>query len=166
MPVSALWILLCIYHPPLWAADSHPTVPKTVRPMGKFNTVADLVITPPNSQSSGCDLTIAGFDSKESFLYFFDQLKIASAQNNAKALSNLVLFPLRLNGIKSKIIRNRSQFQKNYKIIFTSKIRDVIAQQKLEKLFCRDQGVMFGDGQLWISVNSKKQVGIIAINSH
>jgi hypothetical protein len=39
----------------------------------------------------------------------------------------------------------------------------VITAQKLEDLFCQYQGVMFGDGEVWVQKIQGK-VGISAIN--
>jgi hypothetical protein len=123
----------------------------------------DLVVAPPNATSSGCDLAVAGFSSKEPFLKFFDQLLKSAAINDKIQLSDLILYPLQINAKKKYQIHTQVEFQKKFQDVFTLKIQNVVKKQKLDQLFCRDQGVMFGDGELWVGTDGKK-IGIKTIN--
>jgi hypothetical protein len=124
---------------------------------------SDLVIAPSTSESSGCDLAVAGFNSKETFLKFFDQLQSATAKKDQAALAKLILYPMRVNGKTPKTIRTPSDFLKNFDSTFTVKIQNVIAKQRADQLFCRDQGVMFGNGELWVGI-AKNKIGIKSLN--
>ena len=126
---------------------------------------SDLVIAPPSAESSGCDLARYGLNSKEPFLSFFDQLKTASAKKDKRSLSGMILYPMRVNGKVAKIIRTPADFSKSFDSLFTSKVQSVIERQQLNKLFCRDQGIMYGDGEIWVGISSGK-VGIKSLNLH
>ena len=139
-------------------------VPVLIGLVGIPALASDLVIAPPSAESSGCDLSVPGFDSKEPFLKFFGQLKAAAAKKDKAALSGLILYPMGVNGKGAKTIRTPADFSKNFDSLFTPKIQSVIEKQQLDKLFCRDQGVMYGDGEIWVGV-SKGKVGIKTLNS-
>lgn len=131
--------------------------------MGVQAFASDLVISPPGADGSGCDLFVAGFDSKEPFLKFFEQLKQAAAKKDKSALSGLILYPLRVNGKNARTIRTRADFLSQFDSLFTSRVQTVIEKQQLDRLFCRDQGIMFGGGEIWVGL-SKGKVGIKTLN--
>ena len=122
-----------------------------------------LVIAPPHSDSSGCDLAVAGFTSKQGFMRFFDELKQAATADDKRRLSELVLYPLRVNGPRAMLIRTPAEFQRDFAVIFPEKVRRVIEAQSVGDLFCRDQGVMYGNGEVWVGTDGAR-VGIEAIN--
>jgi hypothetical protein len=122
-----------------------------------------LVIAPETETSSGCDLEVAGFDEKESFLKFFPLLKEAVKSKDPKRISSFMLYPFKVNGKNIFKIHNTQEFEAKFKILFNEKIISAISQQKIEDLFCQYQGVMFGDGEVWIQKTNGK-VGISAIN--
>lgn len=122
-----------------------------------------LVIAPETETSNGCDLEVAGFDEKESFLKFFPSLKEAVKSKDPKKMSPLMLYPLKVNGKTTIKIKDAQEFERKFKNLFTEKIITVISNQKIEDLFCQYQGVMFGDGEVWVQkINGK--LGISAIS--
>ena len=123
----------------------------------------DLVIAPPNDHHDGCNLAVAGFTSKEPFLKFFDDLKAVSQKGDKAKLMNLVHYPLAISAGKPQKIKSKSQLKTKFEAVFTEKVKTVIASQKLEALSCRDQGVMYGDGDIWVGLE-KGKVGITSIN--
>ena len=52
------------------------------------------------------------------------------------------------------------------KEIFTPRVREAIAKQKVADLFVNRQGVMVGKGEAWLSVSDKEphRYGIISVN--
>jgi hypothetical protein len=101
----------------------------------------------------------------------FDALQTAVAADDAKAVSRLVIFPLRVNrpGAKQKRIPDVDAFVAAYPTIFDAKVRRVVREQRFEDLFANWQGVMIGQGVVWISGvcesrHGKCRVGIITIN--
>jgi len=60
-----------------------------------------------------------------------------------------VRFPLNIaNGAK---ITGPGEFQRNYERILTPAVRKAIAAQKFEEVMVNQQGVMIGDGQVWLN---------------
>jgi hypothetical protein len=123
---------------------------------------ASTVIAPPNADSSGCDLAVPGID-KEKFLTFFSKLKAAASTKDSSAMSALVHYPLTVNSVPKRKIKSTADFKKNFPILFDSQILGAVSKQEIKDLFCRDQGVMIGHGQLWIDQRGDK-VGISTIN--
>ena len=122
-----------------------------------------LMIAPETENSSGCDLEVAGFNEKESFLKFFPLLKEAVKTKDPKKISPFMLYPFKVNGKTTIKIKDAQEFEAKFKTLFTEKIIAVISNQTIEDLFCQYQGVMFGDGEVWVQkINGK--VGISAIN--
>jgi hypothetical protein len=128
-----------------------------------FTFAKSLMIAPETETSSGCDLEVAGFNEKESFLKFFPLLKEAVKTKDPKKISPFMLYPFKVNGKTTIKIKNAQEFEAKFKTLITEKIIVVISNQKIEDLFCQYQGVMFGDGEVWVQkINGK--VGISAIN--
>jgi hypothetical protein len=124
---------------------------------------SSLRIAPETDKSSGCDLEEAGFTEKESFLKFFADLKSAAAKKDLKQLNSMVLLPLKLNTHKTISLKTMLEVEQKTAEIFTPKILQLIVSQKIEQLTCQYQGIMLGDGEVWIKKKGK-QIGIIAIN--
>ena len=124
----------------------------------------NLRISPVTNESSGCDLKITGIDDREAFLNYFSLLKVAASKKNQSQIEKLVIFPLRVNSnLKHKVIKDIATLDKVFSSVFTPKILSMISSQQLEKLFCRDQGVMLGNGEVWLTKRDEK-IGISAIN--
>jgi hypothetical protein len=51
----------------------------------------------------------------------------------------------------------------NYDAIVNGCIKATVQRQKMGQLFCRDQGVMFGDGAVWVS-NGQTDLQVITLN--
>lgn len=70
---------------------------------------------------------------------------------------------MNFNAEKRMVIKGEKDFHRYFSTIFTQKIFEMISKQEVDQLFCRDQGVMFGTGELWVGVSGKK-IGIKSIN--
>lgn len=79
-------------------------------------------------------------------------LQKAVAAGDAKGVAALVSYPIgvKING-KETNIKSAKAFQDHYKAIFTPRITKAVVDQKYEDLFVNYQGIMFGDGQVWIN---------------
>ena len=100
---------------------------------------------------NGCDLNAAGVD-KQDFVSLYYKLKGAMARDDRAAVASLVKYPLTIGrGRARRQIRNASGFVTNYDAIVNGCIKATVQRQKMGQLFCRDQGVMFGDGAVWVS---------------
>ncbi len=71
---------------------------------------------------------------------------------DAKAVAALVDYPIsvKIDG-KDMEIKSEKDFVAHYDAIFTPAIAKVVEDQKYEDLFVNYQGIMFGDGQVWIN---------------
>jgi hypothetical protein len=79
-------------------------------------------------------------------------LQQSIAQHNPAAVAALVHYPIKVNpGKRSTTIKSPKAFIKDYDRIITPDISDVILKQKYESLFVNSQGVMLGDGEVWIT---------------
>lgn len=110
------------------------------------------------------DLSVTGISKKDELLKVFDGIKSAALSKDSIAIEKYILFPLVVNSKpKRKPLKNKEELQKDFAKVFTSKVLKVIELQKFESLFCRDQGVMIGDGEVWIN-ESQGKIGIAVIN--
>jgi hypothetical protein len=79
-------------------------------------------------------------------------LQQAVSQHNAPAVAALVHYPIKVNPGKHPItIKNPKAFIKDYDRIITPDIAAAIYKQKYDALFVNSQGVMIGDGEVWIT---------------
>lgn len=121
---------------------------------------------PPNVPlGQSCpDLLVTGIFSKEAFLKYLKELKIAAETKNSKKIAKYINFPLRVNtSPKPLFIKNKSQFNKKFNLIFTPGVLKAIQKTAPEDIFCRDQGAMMGNGEVWIR-EIKGKIGINSIN--
>lgn len=94
----------------------------------------------------------AVFGEHESFGEVFDILYAAVEAGDAATVASLAKYPLRVatNGEEYEI-DNETTFVENYDTIITPSIADVILSQDFALLFVNQDGVMYGDGDVWIS---------------
>ena len=116
---------------------------------------------------------IAGIKNAAEFEAAFNLLRIAVATNDRQKVADSILYPLRVNGWVNDASDNstvqfasRQEMLDNYDKIFTMRVRDAFARQKIADLFVNWQGVMVGRGEAWLSIsrNTPVRYGIIAIN--
>ncbi len=83
---------------------------------------------------------------------FFTRLQQAAARQDKDTVASMVRYPItvKLNG-KSTILRTPRSFLEHYDRILTPEITAAIARQRYENLFVNYQGVMIGNGQVWIA---------------
>lgn len=99
----------------------------------------------------------AGFDDPESFKRFLIRFKEWVRNDNADSIAGRIEFPI-------KGYKTAEQFKNNYAKIFDKQLKDVVEQQRLDRIFRNYQGAMIGDGAIWFSVIANKGYRIIAIN--
>jgi hypothetical protein len=81
---------------------------------------------------------------------FLSQLQGAVRANKRDGVIRLIRFPLRVNANgNSRTYRDAASVRADYDRIFTPSVRQAILNQKFDRLFGRDQGLMIGDGQIW-----------------
>lgn len=107
---------------------------------------------------------VAGIDDPAEFTAYFAKLQTAVKNNKPAEVAALIAYPMNLNkDNKTYVIYSKDELVKKYDRIFTSLVRDKLLAQKADKLFVNYQGVMVGDGELWIGERNNK-LGVIAVN--
>jgi hypothetical protein len=112
--------------------------------------------------------SVAGIENDKSVYDFLHKLQVAVARDDRKAVASMVLYPLAVGpkpGHKSVMIRNPAAFIRRYRWIVNARVKRAILKQKASELFCRDLGVMIGDGDVWFGLdNYQPQIRIDCIN--
>ena len=107
---------------------------------------------------------------------FHHRLVEAVTKDDRLALSDMVHYPLRknFNGLTTQY-HTKADFIKNYRAIFSKTVRAAVLQQDFNEIFASDQGIMYGQGELWVAeVCSRNapcggcrawRIGIFSINA-
>ncbi|MEP7239604.1 MAG: hypothetical protein ABI697_01850 [Devosia sp.] len=86
----------------------------------------------------------------------FDAVQKAVAADDAEALADWLLYPMQAVGDDGPVsVDDRAEFIAKYPHLFTAAVKAAVTAQSYEDLFVNDQGVMFGDGQLWMGAFCK-----------
>jgi hypothetical protein len=87
-------------------------------------------------------------DYKELFFAF----QSAVAEGKAEIAASLISYPITISiGGEDATFENEEQLLESYNDVFTSKIVDIISNQDYGSVFVNSEGIMFGDGEVWIS---------------
>jgi hypothetical protein len=80
------------------------------------------------------------------------QLQRALRDHDRAWLADHVRYPLRYHGRAVAVIRNRSDFLRNYDTIVSDRLRSAVLTQDPERVFENWQGLMVGDGShnIWL----------------
>jgi hypothetical protein len=119
------------------------------------------MLAEPNDEGSGCDLHILnGTMDKERFIHFYYALKRAIAGGDRKTVAGMVHYPFVTFQNKKRLrLKRPADFVAKYSQVVTACVRQAILNQRLSRFFCRDQGVMFGNGEVWVDEPYFKQEG-------
>ncbi|HDS1676084.1 TPA: hypothetical protein QEL58_001606 [Stenotrophomonas maltophilia] len=79
----------------------------------------------------------------------FNAFKTAVVDGDRAAVVEEVRFPLNIAG--GKKITGPGEFQRNYEKIITPAVVKAMSGQDFGKVFVNQQGVMIGDGQVWLT---------------
>ncbi|WP_454849448.1 hypothetical protein [Rhizobium binxianense] len=81
-----------------------------------------------------------------------DALQKAVSAHDVAGVAALVSYPIgvKVRG-KETVVKSAKAFAEHYDGIMTSAITKAVVNQKYDDLFVNDQGVMFGDGQVWVN---------------
>lgn len=100
---------------------------------------------------------------------FMTSLRTAVLANDANAIAKMIHWPLRyVKRGKPTLARNPIEFRKNFTIIFSEKVKLAILNQRYEDLFVNTDGIMYGDGQVWLHPfyeNGRSGVTILRIET-
>jgi hypothetical protein len=82
----------------------------------------------------------------------FDAIQQAVADDDAAAFAAWVSYPINVVAEGEKLeVTDEAQFEEHYDAVVTDEIKDAISSQKWQDLFVNYQGVMFGNGQVWLN---------------
>lgn len=108
---------------------------------------------------------VAGISDPAHVTQFLARLKQSTAAGDRAAAAAMVNYPLHVYapGKSPTIYRDAATLRAGYPRVFTPEVTAAIAAAMPGSLFVRDQGVMIGNGQVWIS-EVHGAVKIITIN--
>lgn len=111
------------------------------------------------AQDDGQGLTDEDFDARvfeifgdnEGFRLAFDAVTEAVRQEDVPTVASFIKYPFRteVDG-EDHIITDEAEFETWYPSIFTPEVASVVADQNYAELFANNDGVMFGDGEMWM----------------
>jgi hypothetical protein len=97
------------------------------------------------------------------------QLQRALREHDRTWLADHIRYPLRYHGRAVAVIRNRSDFLRNYDTIVSDRLRSAVLMQDPERVFENWQGLMVGDGShnMWLRESGEGEAAryeIVTIN--
>lgn len=82
----------------------------------------------------------------------FNELQHGVAAGDRAAVAGLMRYPVRVTiAGKNQKVADAAAFQRDYDKIVTPALAKLIAEQKFDTLFVNWQGVMLGQGEVWIN---------------
>lgn len=118
------------------------------------------------------DVIIAMFGDEVPYMEAFDALKTAMAEDDAEAVGAMIAYPFKVAADGEEYLFDGPEgFVEHYESIVTDEIKEAVAAQEYEYLFANQDGIMFGDGQVWLSgiciddACEKVEVKIVTIQS-
>jgi hypothetical protein len=126
-----------------------PLVFLSLLPKPAFSQAADL--------GENCDLSVLGATDNKSFLEFDREVRYALSNQNAGVMALLVKPSLRVSDDRGTFyIEDARSLQSRFQEIFTPAVRDKVLKQRPETLTCFYNGVMYGDGVVWVNYTSQR----------
>lgn len=113
------------------------------------NPIAMHFTVPDMSKELVRSYEVQGFKAIEAYRGF-RIIKAAFRSGDPALVARTVSFPLKLNGAPLRAVQNAGQLRQAMPYLMDPKIRKVVAAQSFEELFLRDQGAMFGQGEVWM----------------
>ena len=111
-----------------------------------------------------CDLSSTGGPGKDRFLAFDQELRFALSEEDLEVIAFLVYFPLRVNQEGTTIsVEDAATLQARFQEIFPAVVRATVLDQWPETVFCSSEGIMYGNGEIWIRATDQRYA-ISAIN--
>jgi hypothetical protein len=95
----------------------------------------------------------AGISNPAHVAQFLARLKQAVAADDRATVTAMVNYPLTVysSGGRPMTYRDTAALSANYARVFTPEVKATIAAAKADNLFARDQGVMIGNGEIWMN---------------
>ena len=156
--------------PPEPAADAPPPMTGATPAEAAASTTPDAVAAPQAAAEHAKDAAAAPADASSpvepaaddararietllgdaaQYEKVFNAFKTAVVAGDRPAVVEEVRFPLNISG--GKKITGPGEFQRNYEKIITPAVVKAVSAQEFGKVFVNQQGVMIGDGQVWLN---------------
>ncbi|SMR82744.1 MULTISPECIES: hypothetical protein [Stenotrophomonas] len=156
--------------PPEPAADAPPPMTGATPAEAAASTTPDAVAAPQAAAEHAKDAAAAPADSPSpaepaaddararietllgdaaQYEKVFNAFKTAVVAGDRPAVVEEVRFPLNISG--GKKITGPGEFQRNYEKIITPAVVKAVSAQEFGTVFVNQQGVMIGDGQVWLN---------------
>lgn len=113
-----------------------------------------LLAAPAAAQTSPTDdrITAVLGGRPDDYRAVFNALQKAVKAHDKAAVAALIGYPIKVTiGGKKQSIRKAAAFVKNYDAIVTPAIAKAVEGQNYDTLFVNQQGLMFGNGEVWIN---------------
>lgn len=96
---------------------------------------------------------VAGISNPAHVTQFLARLKRAVTADDRAAIAGMVNYPLRVNSAAGRptFYRNAAALSAHYARVFTPEVKAAVAAARPDNLFVRDQGVMIGNGEIWMN---------------
>lgn len=96
---------------------------------------------------------IAGmFGDEAPWIEAFEALQTAVAADDAEAVAEMIAYPFRVTADGEEyLFEGPEGVVEHYHNIVTDEIKQAVAAQGYETLFANQDGVMIGDGQVWLT---------------
>lgn len=142
---------------------------KAVEKVAPEKATADTV--KPNTATTSHRFAAGGFDDDAAVLAFIAALQKNVAEGKKDAVADMVNYPMSLNQTngsskpKRAEIKDKAAFLAKYDDIISEKLKTALKNQDMTDIFARDQGVMLGNGDIWLAPNAKtKKIGVVSVN--
>lgn len=92
------------------------------------------------------------FGDEAPWIEAFDALQTAVAADDATAVAEMIAYPFRVTADGEEYLFDGPEgVVEHYDNIVTDEIKQAVAVQDYETLFANQDGVMIGDGQVWLT---------------
>ena len=112
-----------------------------------------VLVTAPGTAAGINPYAAAGISDPALVTQFLARLKQAMAADDRAAITAMVKYPLTVypSAGRPATYHNAAALSANYARVFTPEVKAAVAAAKPDDLFARDQGVMIGNGQIWMN---------------
>ncbi|OEZ00035.1 MULTISPECIES: hypothetical protein [Stenotrophomonas] len=123
--------------------------PDTAPPVAGTDSAATPAAPSEGGARERIDSLLGNADKYESV---FNDLQRGIAAGDRAAVAGLMRYPVRVSiAGKSQQVKDAASFQRDYDKIVTPSLTKLIGEQKFDELFVNWQGVMLGQGEVWIN---------------
>jgi hypothetical protein len=127
--------------------------------------IALLATSGPGPALADNPYAAAGISNPAHVTQFLARLRQAVAADDHATVAAMVNYPLTVSssGGRPMTYRDAAALSANYARVFTPEVKAAVAAANADNLFARDQGVMIGNGEIWMN-EIRGSMKIITVN--